>query len=150
MLLFLSNSKFSFSFAADLKSIPEHHQRRRCLFVGRSWTNGFAALCEGARLISPSLIVAKKKSEKPTCEPEREPWRPIGRVCRRRQAVRHRPITPVVKQKCVLINASRTGENANKLIRLPVNTMSVPRYYRHISAIRPFLFAQVSRESHLP
>lgn len=47
----------------------------------------------------------------------------------------------------VLINASQTGENANKLIRLPVNAASLPRYYRHISAIRPFLFAQVSREN---
>lgn len=115
MLLFLSNSKFSFNFAADLKSIPEHHQRRRCLFVAGSWTNGFAALCEGARLISPSLIMAKKKlSESRRVSPNVNLGGQLEESAGAAKLSDIGQLRQLSNKNVVLINANQTGENAKK------------------------------------
>lgn len=116
VLLFLSNSKFSFSFAADLKSIPEHHQRRRCLFVARSWTNGFAALCEGARLISPSLIMAKKKlSESRRVSPNVNLRGQLEESAGAAKLSDIGQLRQSSNKNVVLINANQTGGNAKKI-----------------------------------
>lgn len=73
-------------------------------------------------------MAKKKLSEKPTCEPKREPplapgTAELSDIGQLRQSS---------NKSVVLISASQPGENASKLIRLVVKIASLLCYYRHL------------------